>query len=141
MSGGVENVYIWDCDFTTSYPGFNIKASKARGGYIRNVHIHNCIASVFTVKTAINYNNDGVSAPTPPIFENYELDNIFLTGWLTKSDSPCTALLFSGFEEDGHELKNVVLRNITLGRRKDGKNQVVEMWCVDGLTIEGMKVL
>ena len=35
MSGGVEDVQIWDCDLANSLSGIEIKATPKRGGYVR----------------------------------------------------------------------------------------------------------
>lgn len=39
MSGGVEDVDIWDCDMSSSYCGIEIKGTQKRGGYVRNIHM------------------------------------------------------------------------------------------------------
>ena len=42
MSGGVEDVKIWDCDVAASYSGIEIKGTPQRGGYVRNVSVRDC---------------------------------------------------------------------------------------------------
>lgn len=44
MSGGVEDVQIWDCDFANSLYGIEIKATPKRGGYVRGVTVRDCTA-------------------------------------------------------------------------------------------------
>ena len=65
MSGGVEDVCIWDCDLGRSKYGIEIKGTKKRGGYVRNVHARDCTVSRVLMH-AVGYNDDGVGAPTPP---------------------------------------------------------------------------
>lgn len=141
MSGGVEDVYVWDCDFVKSNIGLTVKASKDRGSYVRNLYINNCIASNFLVRSKYNCNGDGEPAPTVPYFENFYLDNVTLTGWNTRKNAPCTAILLSGFENEGHALKNVVLNDITLLPRPDGNNQSIQIYCAEGVTIKNLKSL
>ena len=43
MSGGVEDVQIWDCDLANSLSGIEIKATPKRGGYVRGVTVRDCI--------------------------------------------------------------------------------------------------
>ena len=42
MSGGVEDVRIWDCDLGRAKYGIEIKGTKKRGGYVRNVQVRDC---------------------------------------------------------------------------------------------------
>ncbi len=44
MSGGVEDVQIWDCDLANSLSGIEIKATPKRGGYVRGVTVRDCTA-------------------------------------------------------------------------------------------------
>ncbi len=62
ISGGVENVYVWNCDLKGARWGAQIKTTKDRGGFVRNIHFTNCDVSVIAMFTDLNYNNDGESA-------------------------------------------------------------------------------
>src|SRR5262249_54628006 len=39
MSGGIENVNVYDCNFARADRGIHIKTRRGRGGYVRNVHM------------------------------------------------------------------------------------------------------
>ena len=45
MSGGIEDVKIWDCDMGDSMSGIEIKATSKRGGYVRDISVDNTIVS------------------------------------------------------------------------------------------------
>lgn len=117
MSGGIDGVYVWDCDFSVSHGGMILKTTRKRGGFIRNVFVRDSIFNSFTVYTDLPYNNDGESAPTLPKIKNVNLDNVTLTGVRTfvggrKEKVDCIELY--GLEEDAYHLENVALRNITI---------------------------
>lgn len=113
MSGGVEDVKIWDCDLRSSLYGVQIKATKKRGGYVRNISVRDCALSRFLV-TAVLYNDDGEGAAVPPVFEHFRCDRVFFTGWgreyWEKEDHPVPAVQLSGFDVPGHEVRDAVFR-------------------------------
>ena len=102
MSGGVEDVRIWDCDLEKSLYGVQIKATKKRGGYVRSVHIRRCVLSRFLL-CAVLYNDDGEGARTPPEFRDMVCEDVRFTGWAREyfekemHEVPCVDL--SGFEQ------------------------------------------
>lgn len=109
MSGGVENVYVWDCDFSSHvWMGVQIKGTKERGGYVRNVFVRDCKLSCIVAWT-VNYNTDGESALTPPVFSDYIFENIEVTG----SNIGAYYATMKGFETEGYEIKNVTMKNVT----------------------------
>ena len=110
MSGGVENVRIWDCNLKNCAFGVQVKAAKARGGYIKNLSVCNCEMKTVYVRSGVVYNNDGESAPTPPIFSDYYYENITLYGREEKDGREYVSI--SGFDEAGYELKNVCFKGI-----------------------------
>lgn len=40
VSGGIENIEIYDNQFNGTSIGFRLKSSKNRGGFIRHIHVH-----------------------------------------------------------------------------------------------------
>lgn len=110
MSGGVSDVLVQDCTAGALLYGMQIKGTKARGGYVKNVTVADCQLLKITIFSAVNYNNDGAAAPEPPIFENFVFRNIDLSRAETKE----AVININGFKEPGHKLKNVVLNNIKL---------------------------
>lgn len=110
MSGGVSDVLVQDCKAGALLNGMQIKGTKERGGYVKNVTVTECELMKITVFSKLNYNNDGEGAPQPPVFENFVFRNIDLT----KADAKEPVININGFTEPGHKLKNVLFENIAL---------------------------
>lgn len=110
MSGGVSDVLVQDCQAGALLHGMQIKATKDRGGYVRNVTVADCQLLKITVFSAVNYNNDGAPAPQLPTFEQFTFRNIDLSGASTKEP----AININGFQDPAHRLRNVTFSNILL---------------------------
>jgi exo-poly-alpha-galacturonosidase len=110
MSGGVSDVLVQDCKAGKLLYGMQIKATKERGGYVRNVTVADCQLLQITVFSAVNYNNDGKAAPQVPTFENFVFKNIDLS--MAPSMKP--AIDINGFKDADHRLKNVLFSDIVL---------------------------
>ena len=117
MSGGVEDVKIWDCDLINSLYGVQIKATKKRGGYVRNVEVTDSRLSRFLV-CAVKYNDDGEGSPVPPAMENMLIRRCHLSGWARnyweKENRRIEAIDLSGFDASC-KAKNITFENCTLG--------------------------
>lgn len=140
MSGGVEDVFVWDCELSGSNFGVEIKGTKKRGGYVRNVHIRNCRMPRIMMHS-VRYNDDGIGAPTAPVFENCLFEEVCLTGRVHKSDGEivdCNVLDLYGFDVPGHEIRNVVLRNVTVESSLDSPARMEFALC-EGVTLEKIK--
>lgn len=111
MSGGVENVRIWDCDLKNCGMGVQVKAAKKRGGYVKNLYVSNCEMKTIYVRSGVVYNNDGEGAPHPPVFSDYYYENVTLYGRVAENGQR-EYVLISGFDEKGYELKNVRFNGI-----------------------------
>jgi polygalacturonase len=110
MSGGVSEVLVRDCKAGNLLHGMQIKATKDRGGYVRNVSVIDCQLLQITVFSAVNYNNDGEAAPQIPTFENFVFRNIDMT----MASSVGYAIDINGFKDPAHRLKNVNFTHILL---------------------------
>jgi exo-poly-alpha-galacturonosidase len=110
MSGGVSDVLVQDCKAGALLHGMQIKGTKERGGYVKNVTVTDCQLLQITVFSALNYNNDGAAAPELPRFENFVFKNIDLSGAGTKE----AVININGFKDPAHLLKNVSFSNILL---------------------------
>jgi polygalacturonase len=118
MSGGVSDVLVRDCQAGPLLHGMQIKGTKERGGYVKNVTVMDCKLQQITVFSAVNYNNDGEAAPQPPIFANYVFKNIDLTSASTKE----LVININGFKDPEHQLRSVKFTDIILP-----KNAVIEV--------------
>jgi exo-poly-alpha-galacturonosidase len=108
MSGGVSDVLVQDCRAGALLHGMQIKGTKERGGYVRNVTVDNCQLLQITIFSAVNYNNDGDPAPEVPTFENFVFKNIDLS--MASAKEPVIDI--NGFKDPEHRLKNVIFKNI-----------------------------
>ena len=110
MSGGVSDVLVRDCVAGPLLQGLQIKGTKERGGYVKNVRVQDCQLQKITVFSAVNYNNDGEAAPQIPTFENYSFKNLDLSS--ARPDG--TVIEIHGFQDKDHKLKNVTFSDILL---------------------------
>ncbi len=110
MSGGVSDVLVQDCKAGKLLHGMQIKGTKDRGGYVKNVTVTDCQLLQITIFSAVNYNNDGEAAPQIPTFENFVFKNIDMS----MASNADAAININGFKDSAHRLKNVTFTNITL---------------------------
>lgn len=136
MSGGIEDVTIWDCDMSSSLYGIEIKATKKRGGYVRNVTVMDSSVSRILFHS-VGYNDDGIGAPVPPVFDNCVFDHVGITGECLSHDRewvPCETLELCGFDEPGHELKNITFSNLTLGLPGQKRKQTLSLQMCENIS-------
>jgi polygalacturonase len=108
MSGGVSNVLVQDCKAGALLHGMQIKGTKERGGYVKNVTVADCELLQITVFSELNYNNDGDAAPEIPTFENFVFKNIDMSA----AKSSDAVIDINGFKDSAHRLRNVSFVNI-----------------------------
>ncbi|MBO5280242.1 MAG: glycoside hydrolase family 28 protein [Clostridia bacterium] len=143
MSGGIEDVYIWDCDLGNSVYGIEIKGTKKRGGFVRDVHVRDCDLPRILFHS-VGYNDDGISAGVAPIFENCSFEGVKLRGVfqdMKKVFTPCEAILLSGFDEPGHELRNIEFSDVTLGDPEHPTTQTLSLRLCEGISFKNVKCL
>lgn len=116
MSGGINDVKIWDCDLENSMYGLEIKGTKKRGGYVRNIVVQDCILPRIQIHS-VRYNDDGAAADEPPVFEKCRFERMRLTGSYLKEDgsrAECAAIYLEGFEEPGCQVRDILFKDIIL---------------------------
>ena len=143
MSGGVENVKIWDCDMGDSLNGIEIKGTKKRGGYVRNVQARDCKIARLQFHS-VGYNDDGIGAGVAPVFEDCVFENVWITGRCLDHDGEyhgvdCMELV--GFDEPGHALRNIMLKDVTLGVEGEARQQTLVLSACEGITVSNLKCL
>lgn len=131
MSGGINDVSIWDCDLIGSRYGIEVKATAKRGGYVRNISVRDCTIPRVMVHS-VAYNDDGIGAGVLPVLEHYRFENLYITGCYINNQrekQPCTPLELSGFDDPGHYLRDVVFKHIQLkdNQYNSGENQTIVM--------------
>ena len=117
ISGGVHSVYVWDCDFKNTWYGMNIKGTRKRGGYVKNISVKNCVLSCVLI-WQVSFNDDGESAKSPPIFRDYTFENITLVGSDYFQRAEITDkkryVFLNGFEEQEYYIQNILFQNIKI---------------------------
>lgn len=140
MSGGIEDVKIWNCDVNNSMFGIEIKGTKKRGGYVKNVSVRNCSVGRL-IFHSVGYNDDGIGAPTPPEFADCTFEDITISAVKQEKDgslTPCEAIEVAGFDEEGYEVKNVKFKNIYLDNGKSTQRQTLYLQCCKGVSFENI---
>lgn len=142
ISGGISEIYIWDCILNKSQIGCNIKATKKRGGYIKNVHISNCSFASLNMGL-VPYNDDGVPASTPPVFSNIYFEDITfggeVLGYEDKNPRKASAITIVGFDDE-HKISNVSFKNIVIDNGHTSEQQNFGLQRINNLSISNLTV-
>lgn len=131
MSGGIEDVKIWDCDLGNGLNGVEIKGTKKRGGYVRNIQVENCILPRILFHS-VGYNDDGIAAEHPPVFEKCSFSNIKLLGKYMdkeKEKHPCPAIELCGFDVPGYEIRDIQFSDLKITETMDRQQLIVTSYC------------
>lgn len=110
-SGGVDGVYLRDCVIQNTRYGLELKAQRARGGYIRNIKMQDCRIDKFLAHS-VSYNADGEAAPDLPVFEKIEIRNCTITG--SGKVVELEGFLKQSFEDRQNYVKNVLMENVVI---------------------------
>ncbi len=142
MSGGVDGVYIWDCDLSSTIFGLEVKATRKRGGYVKNIRVtRSCLSRV--MMHAVGYNDDGIAAPTVPYFGDCLFEDVVIRGeacvYKSKDMAPCTAIELRGFEA-GHEVANITFKDVTVDNGHTPANQTVSLQTLENINFINLKV-
>lgn len=143
MSGGINDVRIWDCDMSNSVYGIEIKGTKKRGGYVRNIQVIDSKVSRILFHS-VGYNDDGIGAPVAPVFENCSFERMQITGrnYNHKREwNDCEVIELCGFDEPGHEIKNILFRDIVLGEQGRKKMHSLSLGFCENITLERFRTL
>lgn len=143
MSGGVEDVAIWDCDFGKSVYGMEIKGTWKRGGYVKNICMDNCIISRLLFHE-VDYNDDGEPAKNVPFFKDCEFNRLHILGEYYSRQGewmPCNAIELHGFDSPGHEVSNIRLKDVVIGCEESGGKSSLTFSKCRGICFENLTVL
>lgn len=110
MSGGVSDVFIQDCKIGNLKNGLQIKTTKDRGGYVKNIVMRDCSILKITMVTDVNYNNDGAPAPKLAWFKDMEFSNLDMTG----AKPGETLMDINGFPDEKHYTRDITFNNVKL---------------------------
>lgn len=143
MSGGVEDVAVWDCDLAQSIYGMEIKGTWKRGGYVKNIRMDNCVIPRLLFHE-VDYNNDGEPAPDMPFFSHCEFNRLHILGEYYSRQgewTPCDAIELRGFDGPGHEVSDIRLADAVIGRKGSGAKSSLTLSRCRGICFENLTVL
>ena len=144
MSGGVDGVYIWDSDIAKIVSGIRVKVTKKRGGYVKNLFVYDCTVSSILITAKYPCNDDGEGSGEIPYLENFYFENIVLLGTADNLHGltyNCPAVQIDGIDENGHQVKNVTLKNCLFKRNLDNESAKISFEIVENLKMENCKFL
>jgi len=116
MSGGIENIEIWDCDITNSSSGFEIKTTRKRGGYVKNISVRDSGFSRIIIH-GVGYNDDGEPAASDPKISDCHFNNVNIIGkYLDEDDKRigCNAIEIEGFSDMKGVMSDIYFDNINI---------------------------
>ncbi len=143
MSGGVEDVAIWDCDLSRSIYGLEIKGTWKRGGYVKGVRVDNCRLPRLLFHE-VGYNNDGEPADRPPVFSDCVFRRMEILGAYYNRQrewTECEAIELRGFEQPGHEVADICFEDVVLGREGGAERKTISLTRCRGLQFKNLRVL
>ncbi|MES2848679.1 MAG: glycoside hydrolase family 28 protein [Bacteroidota bacterium] len=122
--GGMQNIYVVDCDFEGSDIGIRVKSNPGRGGLVKDIYIDNIRmknikeeAILFTTyyedmpagKTAANNNGGEAVDDKIPHFTNFHISNVLCEG-------AETAISFTGLP--GTPVDSIYMENMNITAKK-----------------------
>lgn len=110
ISGGVENIYIHDCEINSSMQGIRLKSMRGRGGYVKNtvfenIKINDVTDQAIQITMFYEYSTVEPKSDTPSDFSNISIKNVSGT-------SKKTGIQIKGLPE--HKLDSISLENIDI---------------------------
>ena len=114
VSGGINGVYIYDCDFQKTIHGMQIKTTKKRGAYVKNVYVTNTRFSCVRM-AMVKYNDDGESSNELTEFSNVNINHVSLSGILYRGEGKTEVIphiLIDGFEGYPHQFNRITLEDV-----------------------------
>lgn len=110
ISGGVEDVLVRECKAGALINGMQIKSTRDRGAYIRNVEVRDCALQMITVFTRVSYNNDGIPAPHPPKYSDFRFKRLDLSA----ADTTKPVIIIHSIKEKEYQTENLLFEDLVL---------------------------
>ena len=140
ISGGINDVKLWNLNMKKTSVGFYIKAPIERGGYVKNVELKNSIAPMVNISQKSMYNPSKEHALVPSMIENITLEDLFLGGMDYFDSGKHDWIAICIDSKDGYEglIKNISISDMTLNRRNLKPNQEFYFKNVSGVKIKNI---
>ena len=141
MSGGVNDVKLWNLNMKKTSVGFYIKAPIERGGYVKNVELKNSSAPRVSISQKSMYNPSGDDATTPSVVENITLEDLYLGGidYFDSGKHDWFAISIDSKDDYKGLINNVSISDILLNRRNLKPNQEFYFKNVSGIKLKNIK--
>ena len=103
MSGGMNNITVQDCDFRQVNKGLNIKYSKYRGGYVKdirfsNIAMGNISGGALVINSGFGSSN---SFCQPPVIVPCPVSGVTYTNITQATGTTCSSMIdFKGLESN-----------------------------------------
>lgn len=135
MSGGVENVYAYDCKINGTMQGIRLKSMRGRGGYVKNVKFENMEIDN-TTEQAIQINMFyEFSTVIPRVNSPSDFCDIKICNINGKNNK--TGIQIKGLPE--HRLRNITLENIDITAKNSFECSDVQGIEIKNVTIGGIQ--
>ena len=110
MSGGVRNVFLYDCEFDGTDRVIRIKSRRGRGGVVENIFARDLTAKNMQREVVImnmDYSSDQHQAANakPPVFRNMWIENV-------TADGAPTAIRLQGLDDS--PIQNIHFQNLAI---------------------------
>ena len=143
LSGGCEDVVVWNLDLSKGDWGFGIKTTRKRGGLIKDIHVYDSIMPAIYMSTAYTYNNDGAGAKELTRLENISYENCVVLGQAYTSflgeeninkieKKNVTSLSIIGFDDE-QTFKNISFSNMKLKKKEQDARHIFEVDNLSGI--------
>ena len=114
--------------------------TQKRGGYLKNIYVSDSAFSSIRAR-CVAFTDDGKSADTVSVIEDFTFRNVTLTGLSFSPDGTSEkteALLISGLEGEENYFNRFTFDNLHIKSRDDGKTQTFEIKNVKNLVFNNL---
>lgn len=152
ISGGVEDVAMWDLNAENGSLGVQIKTTRKRGGYIKNVRVYDSVLPCINVNASYMCNGDGESAGYLTSIEDLAFENVVLTGegkaiiygdenrnTVKMIEMPIIKVI--GFDNAQENFKNIRFDNCFIKKKAEKNRQKIEIDNLNGLILNNFTTI
>lgn len=132
LSGGCEDIVLWNMDLSKCSIGFGVKTNRMRGGYVKDVHAYDSVMPNVRIDATFLDTKERTKERAKELtrLENISYENCVILGQgykilygeenLAKSEkTDLPSIIFMGFEEE-QTFKNIKLSKLKFKKKDDG---------------------